>query len=108
MIDKVQHHDPSFGYNMAAGYIEEDSVQGLKELVSEKFGVGQDPCQYWREQDGGMHVPAAALYSDYRQAWSSNPEPYSQWFVRAVREGQLRGTKLEKSVQPSFSATHCP
>jgi hypothetical protein len=108
VIDKVQHHDPSFGYNTAAGYIEEDSVQALEELVSEKFGVGHDPCPYWKQQDGGMHVLAAALYSDYKQAWSLNPEPYSQWFIRAVEQRQLRGTKLEKTVQSFFSSSHCP
>src|ERR1039458_8966149 len=61
VIDKVQHHDPSFGYNTIAGYIEEDSVQALEQLVSEKFGVGRNPCEYWKEQDGGMHVPIGIL-----------------------------------------------
>ena len=62
--DKVQHHDPSFGYNTARGYIEEDSVQALEQLVSEKVDVAHNPCKYWQEQDGGMHVLAAAMYSD--------------------------------------------
>jgi hypothetical protein len=107
VIDKVQHHDPSFGYNTAAGYIEEDSVQALEELVSEKFGVGHNPCEYWKQQDGGMHVLAAAIYVDYKQASSSNPESYSQWFVRAVQDGQLRGNKLQQTVQSFFSSTQC-
>src|ERR1700732_1651302 len=72
VIDKVHHHDPSFGYNTTAGYIEEDSVQALEQLVSEKFGVGRNPCQYWQEQDGGMHVLAVAMYTDYKQASSPN------------------------------------
>jgi|SRR5580658_1306728 hypothetical protein len=107
VIDKVQHHDPSFGYNTTAGYIEEDSVQALEQLVSEKFGVGRNACEYWKQQDGGMHVLAAAIYVDYKRASSSNPEPYSQWFVRAVKDGQLRGNNLQQTVQSFFSSTDC-
>jgi hypothetical protein len=108
ITDKVQHHDPSFGYNTTAGYIEEDSVQALEELVSEKFGVGHNPCQYWKEQDDGMHVLAAAIYADHKQASSANPTPYSTWFVGAVQDGQLRGSKLQQTVQSFFSPPHCP
>jgi hypothetical protein len=106
VADKVQHHDPSFGYNTTAGYIEEDSVQALEQLVSEKFGVGRNACKYWKEQDGGMHVLAAAIYMDYKQA-SSHPESYSQWFVHAVQDRQLRGSNLKETVQSFFSPTHC-
>jgi hypothetical protein len=105
VIDKVQHHDPSFGYNTTAGYIEEDSVQALEQLVSEKFGVGRNAYQYWQEQDGGMHVLAVAMYTGYKQASSVTPEPYSQWFTRAVQDGQLRGSNLQKTVQSFFSPT---
>jgi hypothetical protein len=107
VIDRVQHHDPSFGYSTTAGYIEEDSVQALEQIVSEKFGVGRNACQYWQKQDGGMHVLAAAVYTDYKQATSSNPEPYSQWFVRAVQDGQLRGSNLRKTVESFFSSAQC-
>ena len=106
VIDKVQHHDPSFGYNTTAGYIEEDSVQALEQLVSEKFGVGRNSCEYWREQDGGMHVLATAIYTDYKQASSQNSKPYSQWFVQAVQDAQLRGSNLQKTVQSFFSLCH--
>lgn len=107
VIDKVEHHDSSFGYNTTPGYIEEDSVQALEQLVSEKFGIGRDACKYWREQDGGMHVLAAAMYTDYKQAFSVTPEPYSQWFTRAVQDGQLRGRNLQETVSSFFSPTHC-
>jgi hypothetical protein len=107
VIDKVQHHDPSFGYNTIAGYIEEDSVQAVEQLVSEKFGVGRNPCEYWKEQDGGMHVLAVAIYANYKQASPPNLDSYAQWFVGAVQDGQLRGSNLQKTVQTFFSATHC-
>src|ERR1700689_1094664 len=106
VIDKAQHHDPSFGYNTTAGYIEEDSVQALEQLVSEKFGVARNACQYWKEQDGGMHVLAAAMYTDYKQASAQNPKPYSQWLTHAVQDGQLRGGNLRETVQSFFSPPH--
>ena len=107
VIDKVQHHDSSFGYNTTPGYIEEDSVQALEQLVSEKFGVGRDACKYWQEQDGGMHVLAAAMYTDYKQASSQTHEFYSQWFTHAVQDGQLRGSNLKETVRSFFSQTNC-
>jgi hypothetical protein len=107
VIDKVQHHDSSFGYNTTPGYIEEDSVQALEQLVSEKFGVGRDACKYWQEQDGGMHVLAAAIYTDYKQASSQTHEFYSQWFTHAVQDGQLRGSNLKETVSSFFSQTNC-
>jgi hypothetical protein len=107
IMDRVQHHDPSFGYNTSAGYIEEDSVQALEQLVSEKFGVSHNPCKYWKEQDGGMHVLAAALYAGYKAAQSENPEPYSRWFVHAVGSGLLRGNSLTHTIQSFFVSPDC-
>jgi hypothetical protein len=101
VMDKVQHHDASFGYNTTEGYIEEDSVQALEEIVSEKFGLARNTCEYWREQDGGMHVLAATIYTDYKKAAG---QAYSQWFVRAVQDGELRGEGLKKTVQEFFAA----
>ena len=105
MADKVMHHDPSFGYNTAAGYIEEDSVQALEQIVSEQFGVGRDADKYWREQDGGMHVLAVAIYNRYKAALKRAPEAYGDWFIRAVEEGELRGDKLQATNPKFFSKT---
>lgn len=104
VVDKVKHHDPSFGYNTAAGYIEEDSVQALEEIVSEQFGMARDARKYWTDQDCGMHVLAAAIYTDYKAARKRSPETYSEWFVKAVESGELRGEKLKVTVDKYFSA----
>lgn len=105
VLDKVEHHDASFGYNTAAGYIEEDAVQALEQILDETFGVGRKPCQYWKEQDGGMHVLAAAMYTGYKQALAqrATPETFSHWFTRSVNDGQLRGSSLNKTVSTFFS-----
>lgn len=101
---KVKDHDPSFGYNTAPGYIEEDSVQALEEIISEQFGVGHDPRKYWREQDDGMHVLAAAIYVDYKEAAKKENASFSKWFVRAVEDGELRGEKLKKTISDFYGA----
>jgi len=107
IADKVQHHDRSFGYNTASGYIEEDAVQALEQIVSEQFGIGRNACEYWRQQDGGMHVLAGAIYVDYKEALAQQADPYSHWFSNAVQNGQLRGIRLEDTVKSFFSWAQC-
>lgn len=104
IVDKVKNHDPSFGYNTASGYIEEDSVQALEQVVSERFGVGRGARRYWQQQDGGMHLLAAAIYVEYTQALKQAPQEYSKWFVDAVKDGRLRGDALQLVVKDFFSA----
>lgn len=107
IMDKVRNHDQSFGYNTASGYIEEDSVQALEEIVAEKFGVGHNPCKYWRQQDDGMHVLAVALYAGYKQVLTQVPQPYSTWFAAAVESGRLRGPALKDAIASFFSRPDC-
>jgi hypothetical protein len=57
---------------------------------------------YWNTQDGGMHILARASYFSYKQALGQHPEPYSQWFVKAVEDGQLQGDKLQTTVRNFF------
>ena len=62
LMDKVLHHDPSFGYNSFDGYFEEDCVQALDQSINEKLGVALDAKKRWTISDDGMHVLAVALY----------------------------------------------
>ncbi len=103
IVDKVKHHDPSFGYNTTDGYIEEDSVQALEEIISEQFGVGHNPQEYWKEQDGGMHVLATAIYVDYKEALKHRPQTFSQWLIDAVANGELRNDKMQRTIKAFFA-----
>jgi hypothetical protein len=105
IVDKVKHHDPSFGYNTAPGYIEEDSVEALEQIVAEQVGAARDARAYWKEQDGGMHVLAAAIYTSYKAALQHGPVIYSDWLVHAVENGELRGEKLQTTIKHFFSET---
>ena len=106
LMDKVEHHDTSFGYNTLEGLEEEDSVQALEQVIAERFGMGGDPRAYWREQDGGIHVLAVALYSLMNQQdFLQKKEPFSVFLLRNIRAGNLSNGRLAKLNQ-SFFAQH--
>ena len=106
LMDKVEHHDSSFGYNTLDGLVEEDCVQALEELLAERFGVGHDSRAYWREQDGGIHVFAVAIFGlmkDRNFDWAH--EAFSVFLKRMFREGKLSQGKVEKLNAAFFVAT---
>jgi hypothetical protein len=104
--DKVENHNKSFGYNSAPGYVEEDSVQALEEIVCEQFGVERNSQEYWKAQDDGIHILAAAIYVQYNRALHDNKTalPYPQWLVKAVHNGDLQGPKLAETTRGFFAA----
>lgn len=64
LMDKVKNHNPSLGYNTFEGLVEEDCVQSLDQIISEKLGVEKaEAHKRWKENDEGIHVLAVALYS---------------------------------------------
>lgn len=67
-MDKVENHNPDFGYNSFEGLVEEDIVQALDQVISEKFSVAENAADRWRESDDGMHVLAVALYAHLKHA----------------------------------------
>ena len=107
--EKIEHHDRALGYNDVAGYVEEDCVQALEAIIGEQFGVGRDQRAYWREQDGGIHVLAAAIYLNYKRelAPANTPMAFADWLVRAVDAGQLQGDALVE-VEHTFLGASVP
>jgi hypothetical protein len=105
--DKVENHNKAFGYNSAPGYVEEDSVQALEQIVCDELGVTRNSRQYWKAQDDGIHILAVAIYVQYKQALQEikAPIPFPQWFVKAVREGDLQGSKLAETTKQFFAAS---
>jgi len=102
---KIENHDKSFGYNSVPGYVEEDSVQALEEIVCEQFGMTRNSQEYWKAQDDGIHVLAAAIYVRYKQALgdSKSPTAYPQWFLKAVHDGDLQAAKLAETIREFFA-----
>ncbi len=101
----VEHHDRSYGYNSVAGYVEEDAVQALEAVVARDLGMRRDQRAYWKEQDGGMHVLAAAMYLQLRRAEQERGAPvvFPAFFATAVSRGNLTGEGLATSIDAFFA-----
>jgi hypothetical protein len=90
LMDKVQNHDPKFGYNDFEGYIEENCVRALDQMVSEDIGLSEGPEDRWKNSDGGMHVFANALYQVMKEeSFNSNEELFSDFLIRMISEGKF-------------------
>jgi hypothetical protein len=74
--EKFSSHNADFGYNSFEGYIEENCVRALDQLVNETFRIAINPQDRWRNEDGGMHIFAAALYHTLK----------TQHFTRGFRD----------------------
>jgi hypothetical protein len=96
----VAGHDPSFGYNTVAGYVEEDCVQALEQVVSERLGVAAPAAERWRSADDGMHLLAAALYDLMKESgFAGRGGVFEDWFTKAVAEGRLRRAEIERHAR---------
>lgn len=90
LMDKVLHHNPDFGYNSFDGFIEEDCVQALDQIINEKLGVAKDARKRWKENDDGMHVFAIALCQVMKQdQFNDKREPFDKFLVRVIGSGKL-------------------
>jgi hypothetical protein len=96
----LETHNKSYGYNDMRSYVEEDSVQALEAVINEQFGFGRNPQEYWKTQDGGMHILAVAIYTQLKQAerehaaWKSYPD----FFCAAVKRGDLTEDNLARTL----------
>ncbi|ABF41505.1 hypothetical protein Acid345_2504 [Candidatus Koribacter versatilis Ellin345] len=95
LMDKVKHHDPSYGYNEFEGFVEEDCVQALEQTITQSMGMKEDEREYWRIQDGGMHVLAIALYElMQRERFMELRESFPHFLRRMVASGKLTNERL--------------
>ncbi len=97
LMDKVTNHSPSFGYNSFEGFIEEDCVQALDQVISEKLGVSMNARARWKQSDDGMHVFAIALYQVMQtENYNAKHERFDQFLVRVIRSGELGAGMISK------------
>jgi len=96
----VAHHDPSFGYNSLSGYLEEDEVQALEQVVSERLGVAKPADWRWRESDGGMHLFAASLYDLMKESgYAERGGTFHQWIGEMATSGKLAPDEIERRAR---------
>lgn len=102
LMDKIKNHNPSFGYNSFDGFIEEDCIQALEQIINEGFKVEADARQRWRENDDGMHVFAVALYSLMKgENFDGKRENFREFLLRMVSSGKLAAGTI-KPIHDAF------
>jgi hypothetical protein len=95
VMDKVNNHNKSLGYNTLEGLFEEDCVQTLDQLINENFGVSNDAKKRWKESDEGIHVLAIALYQIMKaDNYNSNGEVFRDYIIRLNKEGRFAAGKI--------------
>ncbi len=90
LMDKVNNHNKSLGYNDLEGLFEEDCVQSMDQIISERLGVSVDARKRWQESDEGIHVLAIALYQIMKEEnYGTGSERFRDFLIRTVRSGKL-------------------
>lgn len=104
LMDKVLNHNPAFGYNSFEGYIEENCVQALEQIINEKLEIEREAHQRWKESDDGMHVFAVALYDVMREEnYNQKGELFRDFLVRMIRIGKLSPEKTKEIYDDFYS-----
>ncbi|HRJ99820.1 MAG TPA: hypothetical protein PL089_09435 [Ignavibacteria bacterium] len=97
LMDKVLNHDPSFGYNSFEGFIEEDCVQALDQIINEKLNIERDPRKRWKENDDGMHVFAVALYNIMKEDnYNSEKYIFRDYLIENINNGKLLNGNIKR------------
>ncbi|MBO9542977.1 hypothetical protein [Caulobacter sp.] len=91
----VAEHDPSFGYNSLEGLLNEDMVEALEQIVSERLGFAVEPHVRWEKADDGMHVLAAGLYGLLKaDGYDRTGGNLEAWTIAAAKGGKLGAASL--------------
>lgn len=102
-MDKVLNHNPSFGYNSLEGFVEEDCVQAMDQIINEKLGISKDPKERWQQSDDGMHVLAISLYVIMKEEnFGNTDETYRDFFVRNIENGKLLNSNIKKMYEDFY------
>lgn len=103
LMNKVEHHNPSFGYNGLDGFVEEDCVQALDQLINERLGVADKPQHRWKNSDDGMHVFAVALYQIMKEEkYPGKDKSFRDFLVRLNKEGKLTPGTIKRRHQELY------
>ncbi len=105
LMDKVLNHNPSFGYNSFEGLVEEDCVQALDQIISEKLKIEKEAKKRWKESDDGIHVFAVALYNVIKENnYNEKNEQFRDFLIKMIKTGKLSPGKI-KQIYDTFYQT---
>lgn len=104
LMDKIRNHNPSFGYNSFDSFVEEDCVRALDQVAGERLNVWREPRRRWKEEDDGIHVFAAALYSIMKQEnFNQSHETFRDFLVRMIKTGKLSVGRIKLIYEAFYS-----
>lgn len=104
VMDKVENHNPSFGYNTLEGFVDEDCVQALDQLINERLGVAADAKGRWKASDDGMHVLAIALYRMMKgDGYPTKDRSFRDYLVRMHKEGKFAPGRIESQFRSMYN-----
>jgi len=104
LMDKISNHNPAFGYNSFEGFIEEDCVQALEQIINEKLKVEVEARKRWKDNDDGMHVFAIALYGVMKGGnFPAAGESFRDFLIRMIRTGKVAAGRI-KPLYDAFYA----
>lgn len=93
----VKNSNASFGYSSIRGLIEEGGTQALEAVINERLGQGRDQSEYWRHQDGGMHIFAAATYALMQDTgFADKGGDMLSWLDEQIQKQHLQDDALER------------
>lgn len=98
LMEKIANHNPSFGYNGFEGFIEEDCVQALDQIINEELGLATDAHKRWQTSDDGMHVLAVALYQLMKkERFPEHPNGgFRDFLINEIKNGALTDDQLRQ------------
>lgn len=100
VMDKVENHNKSLGYNTLEGLFEEDCVQSLDQLIAEVFDLAKDAKTRWLESDEGIHLIAVALYQIMKaENYNQKGERFRDFLLRINREGKFKPGMIKEYNQ---------
>lgn len=103
IMDKVTNHNPLFGYNTFKGFIEENVVQAMDQIIKEKFDIHREPHKRWQENDDGMHVFAVAVYKVLKDDYSTSKEKIRDILIKEILDGKLKPGKIQLLYNEFYS-----
>lgn len=100
MSNIVAKADPKWGYSSFESVLDEDSTQALDMVLSLQIGKSRDPAEYWRAQDNGMHILAAAIFDAMNETgFAETGGVYEDWLIDALQGEILSPASVERRAR---------
>lgn len=103
MRSVLANADKAYGYtgnpDSVRGLVEEGGVQALEAVINENLDQARDQGAYWRHQDGGMHIFAAATYARmHATGFAETGGDFLAWLDQQTADGSLLGAGLDAAA----------